>query len=89
MELEENDDLLPVSYDVFTNEVEPVNSPEHFGLSQRVTVTGNNGTTVVFAVKPRTVGRILIRVKATSRVAADAVERQLLVVVSQQLNFVI
>ncbi|XP_062500808.1 CD109 antigen-like [Corticium candelabrum] len=80
VELEENDDLLPVSYDVFTNEVEPVNSPERFGLSQRVTVTGNNGTTVVFAVKPRTVGRILIRVKATSRVAADAVERQLLVV---------
>ena len=83
MELEDNRDLLPVSYNILTSEAELINPPEPLRLSRTISVTANSGTTVVFAVTPRTVGQIVIKVKARSSVAADAVERQLLVVVSR------
>ena len=83
VELEENRDLLSVSYNILTNEAELINPPEPSRLSRTISVTANSGTTVVFAVTPRTVGQIVIKVKARSSVAADAVERQLLVVVSR------
>ena len=83
MELEDNRDLLPVSYNILTNEAELINPPEPLRLSRTISVTANSGMTVVFAVTPRTVGQIVIKVKARSSVAADAVERQLLVVVSR------
>ncbi|XP_062501616.1 C3 and PZP-like alpha-2-macroglobulin domain-containing protein 8 isoform X2 [Corticium candelabrum] len=80
VELEDNRDLLPVSYNILTNEAELINPPEPLRLSRTISVTANSGMTVVFAVTPRTVGQIVIKVKARSSVAADAVERQLLVV---------
>ncbi|XP_062501514.1 C3 and PZP-like alpha-2-macroglobulin domain-containing protein 8 [Corticium candelabrum] len=80
VELEENKDLVSVSYNILTNEAELVNTPEPLTLSKSISVTANSGTTVVFAVTPRTVGQIVIKVIARSSVAADAVERQLLVV---------
>ena len=82
VELEENADLVPVAYNVMTNEVDSGSVAESLTLSKRVSVTAKNGTTVVFAVTPRKVGSIVIKVKARSSIAADAVERQLLVVVS-------
>ena len=88
VELEENKDLVSVSYNILTNEAELVNTPEPLTLSKSISVTANSGTTVVFAVTPRTVGQIVIKVIARSSVAADAVERQLLVVVSRFYLFI-
>ncbi|XP_049537267.1 CD109 antigen-like isoform X6 [Anopheles darlingi] len=46
---------------------------------KRVAVPANSGKTVSFMVKPKKLGHITIKVQATSDVAGDAVERQLLV----------
>ncbi|XP_050081678.1 CD109 antigen-like isoform X3 [Anopheles aquasalis] len=46
---------------------------------KRLAVPANSGKTVSFMVKPKKLGHITIKVQATSDVAGDAVERQLLV----------
>uniref|UniRef100_A0A2M4B9C0 CD109 antigen n=2 Tax=Anopheles marajoara TaxID=58244 RepID=A0A2M4B9C0_9DIPT len=46
---------------------------------KRLAVPANSGKTVSFMVKPKKLGHITIKVVATSDVAGDAVERQLLV----------
>uniref|UniRef100_A0A2M4B954 CD109 antigen n=2 Tax=Anopheles marajoara TaxID=58244 RepID=A0A2M4B954_9DIPT len=46
---------------------------------KRLAVPANTGKTVSFMVKPKKLGHITIKVVATSDVAGDAVERQLLV----------
>jgi CD109 antigen len=82
VELEENEDLIPVTYDVMTNEVNSISPAESLALSKSISISAKNGATVVFAVTPKRVGTIAIKVKAQSSNyrAADAVERSLLVV---------
>ncbi|XP_035781242.1 CD109 antigen-like isoform X9 [Anopheles albimanus] len=46
---------------------------------KRLAVPANSGKSVSFMVKPKKLGHITIKVQATSDVAGDAVERQLLV----------
>ncbi|XP_058061517.1 thioester-containing protein 1 allele R1-like isoform X2 [Anopheles bellator] len=46
---------------------------------KRLAIPSNTGMSVSFMVKPKKLGHITIKVKATSKVAGDAVERQLLV----------
>uniref|UniRef100_A0A6B2E4V8 CD109 antigen n=1 Tax=Phlebotomus kandelakii TaxID=1109342 RepID=A0A6B2E4V8_9DIPT len=61
-----------------TNDVNP-NPKLELYRKKRVTVPANGGKALSFMVTPKKVGHITIKVKATSAVAGDGVERLLLV----------
>ncbi|XP_052864269.1 uncharacterized protein LOC128270884 [Anopheles cruzii] len=63
--------------DVENEVVEP--SKLELFRQKRLAIPSNTGMSVSFMVKPKKLGHITIKVKATSTVAGDAVERQLLV----------
>ncbi|XP_055710660.1 thioester-containing protein 1 allele R1-like isoform X3 [Phlebotomus papatasi] len=61
-----------------TNEVNP-NPKLELYRKKRVSVPANGGKSLSFMITPKKVGHITIKVKATSAVAGDGVERMLLV----------
>jgi CD109 antigen len=56
--------------------------------TRRVAVTSNNGASAAFMIRPKKTGYITIKVTATSSLAGDGVERQLLVEPEGVTNFV-